>query len=99
MNCDDRPNKVRILPIYQVAKYPCQYPQRLILQAERCLLQRFSLEGQENGIRFGADMQVNQRAGRAGQGSRWRPGGVALTGAEDGAQCSQLKDGGLTLER
>jgi len=33
------------------------------LRAERCLLEWFSLEGQEIGILFGADMQLHQRAG------------------------------------
>jgi len=61
MNWDDRPNKVLILPIYRSAQYRCRYPQKL--RAERCLLEWFSLEGQEIGILFGADMQLHQRAG------------------------------------
>jgi len=39
----------------------------------------------ENRILSGADMRPHQRAGRAGQGRRRRPAGVALTGAKDGA--------------
>jgi hypothetical protein len=31
-------------------------------------------------------MPLNERAGRGGQGRRRRPGGVAFTGADDGAR-------------
>lgn len=89
MNWDDRPNKVRILPIYRSAQYRCRYPQKL--RAERCLLEWFSLEGQEIGILFGADMQLHQRAGRVGQG---RPKDARVAGRLDrrGRRGATLRD-------